>query len=274
MSTLEFVLNQVTVRSLPFQAFLDVAADAGCMGVEARDDLGRPLFDGLSPEVAAREAEARGLILLGINQIHPFDVDGDAPLAAARRLAPAARDCGARFLSLIPRIDCAPDDPRVDDVDRLVRALEVLLPELERCDLVGLIEPLGLSRASLTAPEPALRAIERLGRPGRLQIVLDTFQQTLARGWRLPTDHTGLVQISGISDIHAVFDDALDGRRDLVGPLDLVPNLDLIRSLVTEGYDGPFSFECTSPDVHRLDDPAAALRESIRWIRGEVPASR
>ena len=45
----DFALNQKTASRLGFAAFLDLAADLGCVGVEPRNDLGRPLFDGIAP---------------------------------------------------------------------------------------------------------------------------------------------------------------------------------------------------------------------------------
>ena len=50
---LDFALNQKTASRLNFAAFLDLAAVLGCVGVEPRNDLGRPLFDGIAPGRAA-----------------------------------------------------------------------------------------------------------------------------------------------------------------------------------------------------------------------------
>ena len=46
---MDFALNQKTAPKLGFAAFLDLAAELGCVGVEPRNDLGRPLFDGIEP---------------------------------------------------------------------------------------------------------------------------------------------------------------------------------------------------------------------------------
>ena len=63
---MRFALNQKTVKTLPFEAFLDLAAGLGMVGIEARNDLGRPFFDGIAPVAAGRIVRDRGL-RLGVN---------------------------------------------------------------------------------------------------------------------------------------------------------------------------------------------------------------
>ena len=45
---MDFALNQKTAPKLGFAAFLDLAAELGCVGVEPRNDLGRPSSTGSS----------------------------------------------------------------------------------------------------------------------------------------------------------------------------------------------------------------------------------
>ena len=59
---MHFALNHITAPQLGCAAFMDLAAELGCVGVELRNDLDRPLFDGLPPEDArqmAQEAQRR-----------------------------------------------------------------------------------------------------------------------------------------------------------------------------------------------------------------------
>ncbi len=53
-------------------------------------------------------------------------------------------------------------------------------------------------------------------------------------------------------------------------PSDRLDNLGQIRALLAGGYAGPFSFEPFSPNVHTLADPAAALADSMAFIRAGV----
>ena len=77
---MDFALNQKTAWRLDFAAFLDLAAGLNCVGVEPRNDLGRPFFDGLPPARAAAMARDRGLRILGLSEIYPST--SGAPSAA------------------------------------------------------------------------------------------------------------------------------------------------------------------------------------------------
>ncbi|WP_456061970.1 ABC transporter permease subunit [Anianabacter salinae] len=74
-------LNQMTVRHLGYVDFLDLARDLardlGCIGVEVRNDLGRPLFDGVAPAEAGDMARSRGLRLLGMSEVYAFNTWSD-----------------------------------------------------------------------------------------------------------------------------------------------------------------------------------------------------
>ena len=78
---------------------------------------------------------------------------------------------------------------------------------------------------------------------------------------------TGLVHISGVEDRTLARSEILDAHRVLVGENDIMGNIAQIRGLVAGGYWGPFSFEPFAESVHALPDVAAALRESIAFIR-------
>ena len=62
--TLPFALNHMTAPRLSFGAFLDLAAALGCVGVEFRNDLGRPLYEGADPAAVKAAAAAKGLRIL------------------------------------------------------------------------------------------------------------------------------------------------------------------------------------------------------------------
>ena len=47
-----FAINHMTVAKLSYADLLDLAAGLGCVGVEVRNDLPQPLFDGMAPEAA------------------------------------------------------------------------------------------------------------------------------------------------------------------------------------------------------------------------------
>ena len=60
MGHLKFALNHVTVPALHYRDFLELAARLGCAGVEVRNNIARPLFDGLNATEAGRMAGGHG----------------------------------------------------------------------------------------------------------------------------------------------------------------------------------------------------------------------
>jgi 2-keto-myo-inositol isomerase len=80
---LDFALNQKTAPKLGFAAFLDLAAELGCVGVEPRNDLGRPVFDGIEPLRAGEMARKRGLRFIWLSEIDPFNIWNENRRAAA-----------------------------------------------------------------------------------------------------------------------------------------------------------------------------------------------
>ena len=102
---MDFALNQKTAPKLGFAAFLDLAAELGCVGVEPRNDLGRPFFDGIEPARAGEMARERGLRFIGLSEVYPFNNWNEVRRAAVARLIEAAQAAGAETISLIPRVD-------------------------------------------------------------------------------------------------------------------------------------------------------------------------
>ena len=93
---MDFALNQKTAPKLGFAAFLDLAAELGCVGIEPRNDLGRPVFDGIEPAHAAEMARERGLRFIGLSEVYPFNDWNEDRRAAVARLIETAQAAGAR----------------------------------------------------------------------------------------------------------------------------------------------------------------------------------
>lgn len=264
-----FALNHMAAPRLGAVALLDLARDLGCVGVEFRNDLDSPLFDGLTPESIAREARARRLRVLALAEIKAFnDPEADA-VAQAKTLIPLASGCGAEGISLIPRNDGRAMDPATRDND-LARVLEHLAPLLEAANLLGFVEPLGFPTCSLRQKEDAVTTLSRLGLGERFRLVHDTFHHALAGRAALFPEITGIVHVSGVTDPGPEIEALLDRHRVLVSPGDRLGNLEQVAALRAGGYDGPLSFEPFAEDIHRLDSPSGALQASMDLISGEV----
>lgn len=257
-----FALNHMTVARLSYVQLLDLAADLGCVGVEVRNDLPQPLFDGLDPAEAGAMARARGLRILAVAEVKRFNDWSEGKAAEALSLMKTARAAGAEAVSLIPRND----NLGMGNGERqaaLRVALKALKPMLEDHGLIGMVEPLGFEICALRSKSEAVEAIEATGGKGRFKLVHDTFHHTLAQGGPYFPEHTGIVHVSGVVDQSVTIGQMTDAHRILVDAADRLENVKQISELQALGYAGPVSFEAFSPAVHALPDPRSALRASI-----------
>jgi 2-keto-myo-inositol isomerase len=251
-------LNQKTARDLPFEAFLDLAADVGCVGVEPRNDLGRPLFDGLAPKQAAAMARGRGLRFLGLSEVYGFNVWDDERAMQIQALIDLADAADAETISLIPSVDTRPTRPLRD-------VMRDILPMVEGRSVLLLIEPIGFETSTLRRKAELVEAIEAVGGPQAFKLVHDTFQHVIAGESALFPAHTGIVHVSGISDPKPALDAEQDAHRVLVDEADRCGSREQVRRFLEDGYSGAFSFECTEPDVIANPD-AFEIRKSFKLL--------
>jgi 2-keto-myo-inositol isomerase len=266
-----FALNHMTVAKLGYRDLLDLAARLGCTGVEVRNDLTQPLFDGMDPAEAGDLARARGLRLLAVAEVKRFNDWSNSKAAEALALMRIAQAAGAEAVSLIPRNDNL-GTGNGERQAALRVALKALRPMLEDHGLVGMVEPLGFEICALRFKVEAVDAIEATGGAGQFKLVHDTFHHTLAHhapsgGGPLFPDHTGIVHISGVTDQMVTVGQMTDAHRVLVDRADRLGNIDQLAALAALGWTGPVSFEAFSPLVHASADPGEDLSASIAFIR-------
>jgi 2-keto-myo-inositol isomerase len=264
-----FALNHMTVVRLGYSALLDLAADLGMVGVEVRNDLPQPLFDGMTPETAGEMAQAKGLRLLAVAEVKRFNDWSKTKADEALSLMRIAKAAGAEAVSLIPRNDNL-GTGNGERQAALRVALKALKPMLEDHGLVGMVEPLGFEICALRYKSEAVDAIEAIGGTGRFKLVHDTFHHTLAHGGPLFPAHTGIIHISGVVDQAVPLGQMTDAHRVLVDRDDVLGNAGQIRALRSAGYTGPVSFEAFATSVHVLSDPGAALRASMDHLSMEI----
>jgi 2-keto-myo-inositol isomerase len=250
-------LNQKSCVELPFEAFLKVATDAGCIGVEPRNDLGRPFFDGIAPAEAAAMAQRYGLRLLGLSEVYGFNVWDDERAAQIAALLETAEASGAETVSLIPCVDDRQAMP-------LVEVLREMVPMFKGRSVVPLIEPIGFATSSIRCKAPLVRAIDRVA-PDLFRMVHDTFQHCISGETELFPELTGMLHISGISDPNVMLDHQQDAHRIWVDADDRCGNITQIAALLNGGYQGGVSFECTAP--HNFGpDGLAKMQASFAYI--------
>lgn len=254
-------LNQKTCAELPFEAYLDTAQALGCVGVEPRNDLGRPFFDGIAPDAAQAMAQERGLRFLGLSEVYGFNVWDDTRAADIAALADAAEASGAETISLIACVDDRQVTPLVD-------VLRELVPMFRGRSVMPLIEPIGFATSSIPRKAELARAIEAVD-VDMFGIVHDTFQHCIAGDVDLFPELTKMVHISGISDPDVALDDEQDKHRVWVDAGDRCGNLEQISRFLEAGYAGAFSFECTAEGRFGSDGIDKA-RRSFEFIEGRL----
>ena len=267
-------LNQMTVPHLSFEGFLDLARDVGCVGIEARNDmeaLRRPLFDGMAPEAAGEMIRARGLRLVGLSQVYPFNSWDEARRGEVAALIATAKAAGAETISLIPRND-GTGRANGERQANLRIALKEIHPMLVEADMVALVEPLGFNRSSLRLKSELVETIDTLGLADHFRIVHDTFHHTLAGGGELYPEHTGIVHVSAVTDPALTLEQMEDEHRVLVGEGDRLGNVEQVAALMAAGYDGPVSYECFSPDTQNMADPRDEIARAFEFIESRITA--
>lgn len=267
-----FAVNHMTIANASYQELLNIAGELCCVGVEIRNDLPGPLFDGASAESAAVAAQSKGLRILALSEITSFNNLSDEKLNQAQSLMKIAHACGAEAVSLIPRNDGQGIEKTVGKTD-LRQALIALQPLLEAYDLVGMIEPLGFAESSLRYKSDVVDVIESLDATERFMLVHDTFHHHLAGENAFFPAQTGIVHVSGVVDSSLATDQLQDAHRVLVDESDCLDNIGQIEALLEGGYEGPFSYEAFSPEVHAFTDPRAELFGSFNHITSSLKAS-
>lgn len=271
---LRLALNHMTVARLGFRQMVNLAAGLGCVGVEARNDLPQPLFDGMPAAEAGALLRDRGLRLLALAEVKRFNDWSADKATEALALMQVARDAGAEAVALIPRNDGLGLGNGERQANLRV-ALRELAPMLRDHGLKGYVEPLGFAACALRHKGEAVEAIEALGAADVLALVHDTFHHHLAddgqgAGPIFPT-MTGIVHISGVVDAVAA-PDMTDAHRGLVDRNDRLGNAKQLRALFSAGWDGPVSVEAFSPAVHAATDPGTALAGCFEFLRSELAA--
>ena len=266
---MQTALNHMTVPDFGYMAFLDLASDLGCSGVEVRNDIKQKLFDGIEPCEAGRIASDKGLRIFGLSQVYPFNDWSPHREDAVKSLIEIAKDSSAETISLIPL-----NNGQVFETGKrqsnLLSALEGVLLLLKDADMVGLIEPLGFQRSSLRSKTEIVEMITSIGGNEHLRIVHDTFHHTLADGGPIYPEMTGIVHISGVSDPDLGFMHMEDEHRVLVDAQDRIGNVEQIGALIGAGYSGPISFECFSPKIHNLLNPFTEIKKSFEYISKQI----
>ncbi len=266
--SIKFGFNHVVSPSLTPDELVDAAVQLGAVAIELRNDVGdNSLKDVETARRVGAKASDAGLEVRSINALYPFNVWNDERARQTKALASLAAACGATGLVMCPLNEGKMLEDAPEKAAGLRAALSRIRPILEDHGLKGFVEPLGFPVSSLRFKREAVAAINDIGGADVFTLVHDTFHHRGAGEQHLFASRSGLVHISGLEDPAISFTDMLDGHRVLVGPKDRLGNVEQLRQLYADGYDGVVSFEPFAKEVHGLPDPIAAVRESMAYVR-------
>jgi len=270
-SKMKFGLNHMVAPSLTPEELVDAAVQAGVAAIELRNDIGANSI--VDIDVARRvgaKAKDRGLEVRTINALYPFNVWNDERARQTESLAKLAAACGATGLVMCPLNEGKMLEATPEKAAGLRTALKNLRAILGERGLKGFVEPLGFPVSSLRFKREAIDAIDDVGGADVLSLVHDTFHHCGAGEREFFAKRTGLVHISGLEDPAISFAEMLDGHRVLVGPKDRLGNVEQLKRLYADGFDGVVSFEPFAKQVHDLAQPIAAMRDSMAYVQKAV----
>ncbi|MGR3630659.1 MAG: TIM barrel protein [Limimaricola soesokkakensis] len=257
---MQLALNHICAPKLSLEAFFAMSRRLGVEAVEIRNDT-PDVVGSRAPKGVRRAASEAGVRIVSINALYPFNRwSGDLP-GRARALADYAAECRAEALVMCPL-----NDGTAVPQNELTHALGEMAGVLRERGLRGLVEPLGFPISSLRRKAEALAAIAASGGVDVYDLLHDTFHHHLAGETEFFADRTGLVHVSGVTDSQVRVEDMLDAHRVLVDGADRLGNLAQLRALLAAGFTGPISFEPFAAEIHDLDDPEAALKDTIAFV--------
>jgi 2-keto-myo-inositol isomerase len=271
---IKFGFNHMVSPSLTPEELVDAAVQAGAVAIELRNDVGaNSIRDVDTARRVGAKAVDRGLEVRSINALYPFNVWNDERARQTESLAKLAAACGAIGLVMCPLNEGKMLEDTPEKAAGLRAALKGARAILGEFGLKGFIEPLGFPISSLRFKREALAAIDDIKGADVFSLVHDTFHHRGAGEREVFAARTGLVHISGLEDPSVSFTDMLDGHRVLVGPKDRLGNIEQLRQLYADGFDGIVSFEPFAKEVHDLALPIAAVRTSMAYVREALAAA-
>lgn len=268
---IRFSLNHMVCPKLSAIELIDAACRLGLNAVELRNDIqDNSLTELKSAQQIGQYAREKGITIISINALYPFNIWNDERATQARQLAQLAQACGATGLVLCPFNEPGFNATETEKQQGLETALSELKNILDSHQLKGFVEPLGFPVSSMRFKREAVDAIRAINGESTFSLVHDTFHHKGAGETEMFPQQTGLVHISGLEDKEISFETMQDAHRVLVGPDDRLENIAQISVLQAHGFSGYFSFEPFSEAVWNLDDPIAATRQSMEFIQQQL----
>jgi 2-keto-myo-inositol isomerase len=263
---MQFALNHMVAPRLDYSAFFDLALRLGINAVEIRNDIPTAKMGNKNAKIIGKMAKDKGITVINVNALQRWNQWNKAKASEANKLAEYAALAGAKNLILVPTNDKAFRPSTQARLDGLREALLNLKSILKDHGLIGCVEPLGFAECSLRLKAEALSAIDAVGGAKRFKVTHDTFHHFVAGEREVFADRTGLIHVSGVTDIRYTAATMRDAQREMVDENDMIDNRGQVRRLIEAGYKGYVSFEPFAPSVHKDKAIARSIARSMDYL--------
>jgi len=265
--SIQFSLNRTCAPQLPLPDFVSLVKRAGVGFMEVRNDIeGREFANGMPASDLHDVLQANALGVASINALQRFNEWTPEREAEAQALVDYASVLGAPGIVMCPVIDESDPWTEAEAEANLRGALKQLKPVFADAGIWGYVEPLGMRGSTMKRQAMAVEAITDIDGWDAYRLCHDTFQFFRCGDDRMFPKRVGLVHISGIARSDLTPGELTEPDRGFVFENDRAGNLDQVRRLISEGYDGFVSIEPFSPGTQQDPEIAANLSASLAFL--------
>ena len=263
MNSISFALNQILFPDSPFENFISFSKKLNVKAIEIRNDIKTNLIEENDPIKVKNICEENSIKILSINALQKFNFWNKDREKELIFLCKYADKANIDSIVLVPLNDGSINSAK-EQMQLLEQSLKNILRVINDYNVLGLVEPLGFTHSSLRFKSLAAKVINNY-QSNKLKIVHDTFHHALAGENEFFPSLTGLVHISGVSNIYKNIK-LLDEHRSIIDDNDILENINQIKNLCNAYYKGFFSLEPFSNTLIKEKDIFKIVKKSFNYI--------
>ena len=267
MKTIPLSLNQIILPNSSFEDFISFAKKLKIDAVEIRNDIKSNLIQKNDPSKIKNLSMENSIKILSINALQKFNIWNNEREKELITLCRYADKANINAIVLVPL-----NDGSINSAKQQIQLLEQSLLKINKIiddfNVFGLVEPLGFTSSSLRYKSLAVNTIQNI-QSKKLKIIHDTFHHALADEKEFFPSLTGLVHISGVSNIYQN-SKLKDDYRSIIDENDILNNLKQIQRLFSSDYEGYFSFEPFSNSLIEDNNVLQIIQNSLKYIQANL----
>ena len=263
MNSISFALNQILFPDSPFENFISFSKKLNVKAIEIRNDIKTNLIEENDPIKVRNICEENSIKILSINALQKFNFWNKDREKELIFLCKYADKANIDSIVLVPLNDGSINSAK-EQMQLLEQSLKNILRVINDYNVLGLVEPLGFTHSSLRFKSLAAKVINNY-QSNKLKIVHDTFHHALAGENEFFPSLTGLVHISGVSNIYKNIK-LLDSHRSIIDDKDILENIEQIKKLYNSNFQGFFSFEPFSNTLIKDKNIFKIVKKGFNYI--------